>query len=95
MIQGTVVDTKGNPPTRRFLVELEPEGGGKLGSWGGSMRIKEDGSFAFKGVPPGAYVLVGRPNPMRKGEATDPQSIVITAGKAVTLILRSEHAHAH
>jgi hypothetical protein len=93
IIQGTVVDAQGNPPTRQFMVELEPKGGSKRGSWGGSMRIKEDASFAFKGVPPGEYVLIAHPNPMREGEATDPEPIVVAAGKIITLTLRTEHAH--
>lgn len=93
IIQGTVTDGRGNPPTRQFMVDLEPKGGSKLGSWGGSSRIKEDGSFEFKGVPPGEYVLVAHPNPMREGEATDPRPVVVTAGKTVTLTLRADAAH--
>ena len=94
IIQGRVMDAEGNPPTRQFMVELNPKGGSRLGSWGSSGRIKEDGAFEIKGIPPGEYILVAQPNPMRSDEATDPQPIVVTAGKTIKVTLRTDHAHA-
>jgi hypothetical protein len=92
-IQGKVLDSASKPPTRQFIVELEPKGGSVPGSWGSSGQIKPDGSFDIKGIPPGEYLLVAKPNPMREGEATDPKSLVITAGRMLDLTLRAEHAH--
>jgi len=93
IIQGRVVDAEGNPPTRQFIVELNPKGGSRRGSWGSSGRIKEDGSFDIKGIPPGEYILTAQPNPMRQGEATAPQPIVVTAGKTIEVTVKTDHAH--
>ena len=92
-IQGKVLDSAGNPPTRQFIVELEPKGGSGPGTWGSSGQIKQDGSFEIKGIPPGEYLLVAKPNPMREGEATDPKALVISAGKTIELTVRTKHAH--
>ena len=92
-VRGKVVDRDGKAPTREFHVNIEPKGGSKLGSWGGSMRCKEGGTFEFSGVPPGEYVLVAQPNPMTEGEASEPKPVVITAGCALEVEFVSDHAH--
>ena len=88
------MDAEGNSPTRQFIVELTPKGGSRLGSWGSSGRIKEDGAFEIKGIPPGEYILVAQPKPMREGEATDLRPIVVTAGKTINVTVKTDHAHA-
>ena len=92
-VRGKVVDKEGKPPTRSFMVEIEPKGGSKLGSWGGSMQCKEGGTFEFSGVPPGEYVLVAQPNPMTEGEASEPKPVVITTGCALEVEFVSDNAH--
>ena len=91
-VYGRVLGTDGLPPTRSFMVQLMPEGGPKVGSWGGSTRCREGGKFEFKGVPPGKYELVARPNPGSANEATPPQKVTIQAGKASQIEIRSAHA---
>jgi len=91
-IYGRVMGTDGLPPTRNFMVELTPEGGHKVGSWGGTVRCREGGKFEFKGVPPGKYELVARPNPGSRREATTPQEITVQPGKACEIEIRSAHA---
>ena len=58
LVCGKVVGIDGKPPKRAFIAEIEPKGGNKIGSWGGSMQCKKDGSFEFKGVPPGEYIVI-------------------------------------
>jgi hypothetical protein len=65
----SVKDARGEPITSKFIVELEPEGGSRVGSWSGSSNVGEDGTVTFKGIPPGRYVVWGKQNPGRaKGE---------------------------
>jgi len=92
-VSGKVVGRDGRAPERVFMVEIEPKQGLKIGTWGGSMRCKEDGGFEFKGVPPGEYVVVAKPNPMREGEASAPKLVTITVGKTVELEIVSDYAH--
>ena len=91
-VRGKVVDRDGKAPTREFSVNIEPKGGSKRGSWSGSMRCKEGGTFEFSGVPPGEYVLVAQPNPMTEGEASEPKPVVITTGCALEVELVTDHA---
>ncbi len=83
IVRGKVVGRDGKPPTREFIVELEPREGVKVGSWGGSMQCEKDGSFDFKGVPPGKYILIAKPNPMRESEASAPKLVTVKVGKTV------------
>ena len=91
-VYGRILGTDGLPPTREFIVELMPEGGHKVGSWGGSMQCREGGKFEFNGVPPGKYELVARPNPGSQREATIPQKVTVQPGKACQIEIRSAHA---
>ena len=93
LVCGKVVGIDGKPPKRAFIAEIEPKGGIKIGSWGGSMQCKKDGSFEFKGVPPGEYIVIAKPNPMREGEASPPKLVTITVGKTVELEIVSNYAH--
>jgi hypothetical protein len=92
IVRGKVVDADGKPPTRGFVAEIEPKGGSKIGSWGGSMQCKKDGSFEFQGVPPGEYVVVVRPNPGSEGEASAPKPVTVTAGETADLKFVSDYA---
>jgi len=89
---GKVLGMDGLPPTRKFIVQLMPEGGHKIGSWGGTARCRKGGHFEFNGVPPGKYELTARPNPGRTRDASAPQKITVEAGKACQVEIRSAHA---
>ncbi len=93
IVKGEVVGQDGEAPTREIIVELEPKGGHKRGSWGGSMQCKEDGGFEFAGVPPGEYLIIAKPNPMREGEASKPILVVIRVGDVVEVQIVSNYVH--
>lgn len=63
-----------------YIVEVVPKGGEKVGSWGGSSKLSKDDSVLFKNIPPGEYVVFGRPNPGRSSQKTDAQIVSITGG---------------
>lgn len=52
----------------QYMVQLEPEGGNVVGSWGGSSSIDDANQCSFKNIPPGRYQLWGHPNPHSEGE---------------------------
>lgn len=66
-----VADAKGEPITSKYMVEIEPEEGGGVGTWGGSANVNNEGTVEFDGIPPGRYVIWGRPNPGREQDKTD------------------------
>jgi hypothetical protein len=64
-----------------ILVDVEPKGGSKVGSWGGSATVKDDGTFEFNNVPPGEYRITSRPNPSNSTRQYAPEQIVtVTLG---------------
>ena len=84
-IKGKVLARDGKRATNGN-VEVEPEGGAKIGSWGGSSNTKADGSFVFDNVPPGTYVLSAiatNPGPALRGKDPNAKKVVVKAGQTV------------
>ena len=81
-VQVSVFAAGGEPVTSKYMVEIAEEGvdltkGGGIGSWGGSASIGTDGTFTFENIPPGQYVVTGKPNPGRIDDRTDPIKVEI------------------
>jgi hypothetical protein len=66
---------------------LEPEGGSVVGSWGGTANIDANNQYSFSDVPPGRYVLKGRPNPGADNQQTEPTTVVLLGGDTVEVTL--------
>ncbi len=81
------VQFKARPRPQAYLVEIEPEGKSGVGTWGGGGQVDAKGQSSFKDVPPGRYVLKGRPNPSSANDVTEPLTVELTGGeqKEVTL----------
>ena len=60
------VDFTGTNRPQEYIVQVEPEGGDEVGKWGGSGNIDAKNQITFDDVPPGRYVIHGRPNPSRE-----------------------------
>jgi len=54
------------------------------------VKYWQDGSFEFKGVPLGEYIVIAQPNPIKIGEALPPKPVTITAGKTIEIEFVSE-----
>ncbi|WP_425396821.1 carboxypeptidase regulatory-like domain-containing protein [Aeoliella sp.] len=68
----------------QYMVAIEPEGGNKVGSWGGSARIDEKNQHVFKNVPPGRYKMWGHPNPHSEDEKSEPMLLDLKGGEEIT-----------
>ena len=73
-----------------YIVELEPEGGSVVGSWGGSANIDDSNKYVFRNIPPGKYVLKGRPNPGSKKQETKLHTIDLKGGEEEVVILQAK-----
>lgn len=86
------VDFGDNPRAAgvEYLVNVSPEGGDEVGTWGGSGQIDDDHSITFVQVPAGRYVLTGRPNPSSANQQTDPVTVDLDPGEAAQVTLKAK-----
>jgi len=84
IIRGKVVDQNGNVPSGNIHINIRPPGE-QIGKWGGSMKCKEDGTFEFKGVPPGEYLVGTDPLLLIEGNRKNAKLITVEAGKTYEL----------
>ena len=85
-----VVEFKKTERPQGYIVEIEPEGGSVVGSWGGSGNIDAANTITFKNVPPGRYILKGRPNPGSTNQETDPVTIELVGGETEPVVLEAK-----
>lgn len=73
-----------------YLVHIGPEGGEKVGSWGGSGNIDAENKIQFKNIPPGKYVIHGRPNPGSDDEQTQQKIVDLEPGKELKITIAAK-----
>lgn len=73
-----------------YIVHIAPEGGEKVGSWGGSGNIDAENQITFKNVPPGRYVLTSRPNPGSAKQETEPVTVELKGGDEAKVTLKAK-----
>ncbi|MBN2591301.1 MAG: carboxypeptidase regulatory-like domain-containing protein [Sedimentisphaerales bacterium] len=84
IVRGKVLDKNGKIPSGEVHVQICPPGE-QIGKWGGSMRLKEDGTFEFKGVPPGEYYVGTDVMLTIEGDTTNATPVKVEAGKVYEL----------
>ena len=85
------VDFGGKVRNGMYLVQVEPEGGIAIGKYGGTGNISNDtNQITFDNVPPGRYVVRGRPNPGAANQETDPITIDLKGGKTAEIKLKAK-----
>jgi hypothetical protein len=84
------VDFTGKPRPEGYIVQIAPEGGEAVGSYGGSGNINAQQQIAFENVPPGRYVLHGRPNPGSDDQQTEAVTVDLKGGQALEVTLKAK-----
>ncbi|MEM8734887.1 MAG: carboxypeptidase-like regulatory domain-containing protein [Planctomycetota bacterium] len=89
------VKVKFDPPRAGgYIVNIAPKGakaGGEMvGSWGGSSNLDENDTVLFKNIPPGEYVVHGRPNPGSNLEQTEDALVKIEGGKEASIEIKAK-----
>lgn len=80
---------KATPPGG-YVVHIKPEGGDKVGSWGGSGNIDPKHQITFSDVPPGKYVLTSQPNPGSSNDATGPLTVELKGGETKEITIKAK-----
>ncbi len=88
-VQVTVDFSKTKRP-QGYIVEIEPEGGNKVGSWGGSGNINDKNEISFNDVPPGRYTLHGQPNPSSANKHTAPITVDLKGGETKEITITAK-----
>ena len=76
--------------TVQCMVQVEPDGGEKIGTFGGSGNIDAKNQIAYENVPPGRYVLRGHPNPYSENQQSDPVTIDLKGGQSAKVTLNAK-----
>ena len=84
------VDFTGKERPEGYIVSMKPEGGEVVGSYGGSGNIDARNQMTFAIVPPGRYVLSGRPNPGSDAEETESVTVDLKGGQASEITLKAK-----
>jgi hypothetical protein len=84
------VDFTGKERPAGYIVEIEPEGGNAIGTFGGSGNINAKNQIAFENVPPGRYIFHGHPNPSSGDQRTDPVTIYLKGGQNSEVTLNAK-----
>jgi Carboxypeptidase regulatory-like domain len=84
------VDFSGKAKPEGYIVNITPEGGNVVGSWGGSGNIDAQNQIAFTDVPPGRYTLQGQPNPGSANEHTPPVPVDLKGGRLTEITLKAK-----
>lgn len=84
-------EDRGEKRPKGYIVQVaEAADAETKSSWGGSGNIDESAKRVFKNVPPGRYVLSGRPNPGSSAETTPPVTIDVRAGETSFVTLKAK-----
>ena len=81
------VDFAGTVRPEEYIVQIEPEGGSAIGTWGGSGKIDTNNQISFQNVPPGRYALTGQPNPSKPNQRTKPIAVDLKGGQTAEITL--------
>jgi hypothetical protein len=84
------IDFTGKERPKGYIVEMEPEGGNVIGSYGGSGNINEKNQMSFKNVPPGKYILKGHPNPSSGDQNTESVTVDLKGGEKIEVQLKAK-----
>lgn len=77
-------------PPPGYVVKIAPEEGEAVGRWSGSGQIDVNREMAFHDVPPGRYVLRGRPNPGGDDQETPPLPVTLVGGQTHQVELKAK-----
>ena len=78
-----------------YIVHVEPEGGEQVGKWSGDGNIDDENQITYENIPPGKYVITGRPNPGSETETTNPVTVLENAGTQTLVLFGSGASTTH
>jgi hypothetical protein len=84
------VDFTGKERPAGYMVSIAPEGGEAVGTYGGSGNIDDRNQMTFENVPPGRYIVRGRPNPGSDDQEARPVTVDLKGGQVCKVTLTAK-----
>ncbi len=84
------VDFAGKKRPQAYIVNIDPEGGNAVGTYGGSGQINDENQITLENVPPARYVVRGQPNPGSANQRTDAVTVDLKGGKTAEVKLSAK-----
>jgi hypothetical protein len=84
------VDFGGKERPKAYIVDMAPEGGNVVGSYGGSGHINDKNQMIFDNVPPGRYIFRGHPNPTSDKERSEGILIELKGGQTTDVTITAK-----
>jgi hypothetical protein len=84
------VDFDGADLEAGYVVHVVPEEGQATGRWSGTGNIDANFSIRYENIPPGKYVVTGRPNPGSDDQETEPLTVELVGGESTDVILKAK-----
>ncbi len=81
------VDFRGKARPAGCMVKVDPEGGPAIGKYGAAGDVDPTNQIFLENVPPGRYVIVGRPNPSSGEDRSEPLVVELKGGQAVEVVI--------
>jgi hypothetical protein len=84
------VEFEGGRKDGDYVVQVESAAQEKLGTWGASSSLGPDNTLRYHDVPPGTYLVHGRPNPGSEKETSKTIKIELSGGKESTVVITAK-----
>ncbi len=84
------VDFGGKARPSGYMVRMVPEGGEAVGKYSASGDIDAGNQLVLRDVPPGRYVLTGRPNPSSGDDQTAAITVELKGGETAVVTLTAK-----
>jgi hypothetical protein len=84
------VDFSATNRPAEYLVHCEPEGGEQVGKWSGDGKIGSSDDITYESIPPGRYLVKGRPNPGNLNQQTKAILVELKGGETAEVTIKAK-----
>ncbi len=79
----------GDRPVAGYVVQVMPEGGEAVGKWSASGELDSERKAEYREIPPGVYIVTGRPNPGGDDAETAPVRVELKPGETTAITIKA------
>ena len=84
------VDFSATQRAGNYIVHCEIEGGEQVGKWSGDGNIGPNDDITYENIPPGRYLVKGRPNPGSGNQETKAVPVDLKGGETAEVTIKAK-----